>query len=568
MVGLRPMFRTPLLAFGLGAVAGGLEVVGLGATLKLALTGADAAALAAAGVGLGGVLGLLIGVPAGLIVELGTRRWTPPQRHAAGMALAGALLGCWFLWPLGLDKIEQGLVPAGVAFGLTPVGVAGVVWFNAGYWFRREDIGERRRLGWWFFGPAIGLLLGAIGAGWMLDRDYGSARALADDPVVVLVTIDGLRADHVGALSADAPAATPALDRVGADGVVFDTVVSAVPLTGPAQAALMTGRHPVRAGVVGREDRLLRGYDTVAEAFRAEGYATAAFLADPALAAGRGFEQGFEVWDDDAGLGVRGLSGVRSVRVAGLLRRWLDAGAAAPARTDAQTVAQVAPWLAAVGPRPAFVQVSLSAPAQAETPDELAAALSVLDAQVGALRDAARAAAGARPLTFAVVGTRGRPLGEHGPAGAGSLYDESVRVPLLIAPHAMRGVKHRRVSLQVRLVDVPATLLALCRLDPMGDSEGADLMGFAQGLRTRHYATLLALPRPPASGGLLLGYRAARAGDDGNIKFLLEPGTGRAQLFDLVVDPAERADLSGDQAEAVAAMRARVLQESGPLLAR
>ncbi|MEC8425771.1 MAG: hypothetical protein VX000_18430, partial [Myxococcota bacterium] len=154
--------------------------------------------------------------------------------------------------------------------------------------------------------------------------------------------------------------------------------------------------------------------------------------------------------------------------------------------------------------------------------------------------------------------------GEH-PDGGG-LYDESVRVPFLVAPHAMRGVKHRRIALQVRLMDIPATLLALCRLDPMEDSEGADLMGFAQGLRNRDYASLLALPRSTSEGGLLLGYRAALAGREGNIKFLLEHGTGRSRLFDLVEDPGEETNLASSQGDAVAMVRARVLREAASLV--
>ncbi|MEC8425689.1 MAG: hypothetical protein VX000_18010, partial [Myxococcota bacterium] len=204
MVGLRPMLRTPILAFGLGAIAGGFEVVALGATSMLALRPTEAALLGVVGVGIGGALGVLLGVPAGLLVDLATRRWARPRRYAAGMALVGLFLGCFYLWPLGMDKVEQGLVPAGVAFGLTPIGVAGVVWFNAGYWLRREDIGERRRLGWWFVGPLSGLLLAALGGVGLADRDYGSAQALADDPVVVMVAVSGLRADQVSAVSREA----------------------------------------------------------------------------------------------------------------------------------------------------------------------------------------------------------------------------------------------------------------------------------------------------------------------------------------------------------------------------
>ena len=66
-------------------------------------------------------------------------------------------------------------------------------------------------------------------------------------PSVLLVTIDTLRADHVGCYGR-AEAATPTLDGLAARGVRFATAVAHVPLTGPSHACLLTGLTPLGHG--------------------------------------------------------------------------------------------------------------------------------------------------------------------------------------------------------------------------------------------------------------------------------------------------------------------------------
>src|SRR6185436_1089214 len=59
-------------------------------------------------------------------------------------------------------------------------------------------------------------------------------------PSLLLITIDTLRADHVGAYGAKS-GATPTLDALAAAGTRFDQVQTAVPLTGPSHATILTG---------------------------------------------------------------------------------------------------------------------------------------------------------------------------------------------------------------------------------------------------------------------------------------------------------------------------------------
>src|SRR6476660_4235126 len=106
---------------------------------------------------------------------------------------------------------------------------------------------------------------------------WTSSRA-SRHPNLLLITIDTLRADHVGAYGATS-GATPALDALAAAGVRFDQVQTAVPLTGPSHATILTGQYPVAHGVRGNVVFTLGSkYPTLATVLKGQGYATGAFV--------------------------------------------------------------------------------------------------------------------------------------------------------------------------------------------------------------------------------------------------------------------------------------------------
>ena len=88
---------------------------------------------------------------------------------------------------------------------------------------------------------------------------------------VLLITIDSLRADHVGAYG-DAEAHTPALDALAAGGVRFDRAYASTPLTLPSHTSLLTGRYPPHHGVRTDADHLGQAVPTLAETFRHGGF--------------------------------------------------------------------------------------------------------------------------------------------------------------------------------------------------------------------------------------------------------------------------------------------------------
>jgi arylsulfatase A-like enzyme len=113
---------------------------------------------------------------------------------------------------------------------------------------------------------------------------------------ILLLTVDTLRADHVGA-APHGPANTPFLDRLLAEAQVFEGAVTPVPRTTPAVASLLTGAYPHTTKVRSLADPLAPEIVSVAELFRARGYRTVAVVSNHVLRPRRGLTRGFEVYD-------------------------------------------------------------------------------------------------------------------------------------------------------------------------------------------------------------------------------------------------------------------------------
>src|SRR3954468_2896988 len=85
--------------------------------------------------------------------------------------------------------------------------------------------------------------------------------------LIVLVTIDTLRADRLGAYGSTA-GLTPNLDRLARHAVRFDAAITQVPLTLPAHATILTGLHPARHGIRTNDGFRLADVPTLADALR------------------------------------------------------------------------------------------------------------------------------------------------------------------------------------------------------------------------------------------------------------------------------------------------------------
>jgi arylsulfatase A-like enzyme len=137
-----------------------------------------------------------------------------------------------------------------------------------------------------------------------------------DGPSILLVTLDTTRADHISGYGYGKPT-TPHIDRLAADGTRYTRAYAVTSWTLPAHASLFTGKFPSAHGAMYAADGKLRlsqgiggpwdnyganpmSYEetTLAEALKAEGYATGAAVAGPWLKRIFGLGKGFDMYDD------------------------------------------------------------------------------------------------------------------------------------------------------------------------------------------------------------------------------------------------------------------------------
>ncbi len=295
--------------------------------------------------------------------------------------------------------------------------------------------------------PALAALLTALSVA-------GCAPAPSGPPDILLITVDTLRADALGAYGGPP---TPAVDDLAERGLRYTRAYAVTPLTIPSHAALFTGRYPPRSGVRDNGDySLSESAVTLAERLSAAGYRTAASVGAYVTSARWGFGQGFDTY-----LEPRAEAGADS--------RW-----AAERRGDA-VVDDALAWLADRGEEPWFLWVHLfdphhpyRAPAgYGEGLSAYAAEVAYVDAQLARLLDEV-----GPEVLVVLAGDHGEGLGEHGEDRHGVLlYEATTRVPLILRPPGGRaGV----IDVPVSLVDVAPTLLAAAGAEGV-DGDGVDL---------------------------------------------------------------------------------------------
>ena len=376
----------------------------------------------------------------------------------------------------------------------------------------------------------------------------------ATRPNVLLVTIDTLRADHVGCYG-HAGAATPTLDGLAARGVRFPTAVAHVPLTGPSHACLLTGLTPLGHGF--RDNggfALPAAVKTAAEDFRQAGYRTAAFVSGFPLDRRFGFDRGFDTYDDRLHKG-------NDRRRTPYVERFADA------TTDA-----VLRWLPAAGGAPFFLWVHYYDPhAPYEPPGDLAerfraapydGEIAFVDREIGRLlRGLEEKGALARTVVLATA-DHGESLGEHGEGTHGLfVYNATLTVPWIVAGP---GIAAGRVPDTVaRGIDVLPTLLEYSGLPIPPSIEGRSLRPALEGREMSDapaYAETLYPERE-------FGWAPLHALRTAHFKFIEAP---RPELYDLTADANEttnRLGKQGAQAEELRHKLALALSRPAPAAA-
>jgi len=115
--------------------------------------------------------------------------------------------------------------------------------------------------------------------------------------LLLLITVDTLRADHIGAYG-NPNGLTPAIDELAADSLRFTASYAPAAYTLPSVAALHTGRYPEELGILANRNVFRGSSVTLAEILRLEGWRTGAAVSNWVLRSGTGIENGFDIYDD------------------------------------------------------------------------------------------------------------------------------------------------------------------------------------------------------------------------------------------------------------------------------
>jgi arylsulfatase A-like enzyme len=397
-----------------------------------------------------------------------------------------------------------------------------------------------------------------------------SARPSGSRTNVIVYLTDTLRADALGAYGQTAPT-SPRFDAFAREAVVFEDTWAQASWTRSAVASIFTGLH-VGAHGVDREDRALSpGPPTLAEAFRAGGYRTGAFVANHLLGGRFGFDRGFSAWN----AGGPTLYGAPAGDVVQRALGWIDAGGG-PFLAYLHTMEPHSPYQPSAEDEAPFAAAGyggdrdtrallrlgqlgrLSAEGFRYLRAQYAGEVRQNDRAFGALIDGLRARGLLDRTVVVFTADHGEEFLEHGGTEhTKTLYQELVRVPLAIRlPSARRGGTRDRQAFEQ--IDLLPTLLGLAGLPAPAGLPGRDWTARPLGPGGGEIAPLLFSEE---RFGVVDKF-AARAGP---MKLILNndgPELWRAgshvELYDLAIDGAEKTNLAEKRPVTTTFLRQRI----------
>ncbi|AGA30105.1 arylsulfatase A family protein [Singulisphaera acidiphila DSM 18658] len=435
---------------------------------------------------------------------------------------------------------------------------------------------------------------------------------------VVLITADDLR-NALGCYGHPL-VRSPQIDRLATRGVRFDRAYCQYPLCNPSRTSFLTGLRPDTTGVTDNAAKFRTNRPatvTLPQLFRKNGYHVARVgklfhYGVPGQIGTNGLDDP-ESWDEVVNPRGRDkddedkIVSIKPGTGFGATLSWLAADGEDAEQTDGKGAEAAVrlleqnrdrPFFLAMGffrphtpyvaPKPWFKLYPLEtislvsgsgarrdgvpAPALTVTPPNYGistllqqqaiqayhASTSFMDAQVGKVVDAVDRLGLSRRTIIVFMSDHGYQLGEHGLWQKMTLFEESARVPLIIAAPGMKG-NQRATSKVVELIDVYPTLADLCGLTPPADLDGRSLRPLLEDPeRPWNHGAVTQVSRKgqsdPFKGYSVRSERYRYTEWDG--------GKRGVQLYDHETDPREGTNLATDphHAETVAEMK-RLLQE-------
>jgi tetratricopeptide (TPR) repeat protein len=340
---------------------------------------------------------------------------------------------------------------------------------------------------------------------------------------VILISIDTLRADHLPAYGYKG-VATPNIDKLRGDGILFTHAYSHVPLTLPSHVSILTGELPPDNGVrnnIGFPFDAAK-HPTLPQLLKKNGYATGAAVSAYVLRGNTGLAAAFDAYDDDVA--------VTAGEALGKLRR-----------PGIETEAVAERWIDGHANEPFFYFLHLFEP---HAPyDSYDGQIAAADAIIGKFIDHLKSVGIYDRAIVVLLSDHGEGLGQHGEDEHGIfLYMEDIHVPLILKLPGSRQA-NSSVDAPAQLIDVFPTLASLTGVEAQ-PGKGHSLLDLAALPPRRIYSETL-YPR------IHLGWSDLRSLVDDKFHFIDAP---RAELY-ATSEAAERKNVVGNQRRVAAAMR-------------
>ncbi len=359
---------------------------------------------------------------------------------------------------------------------------------------------------------------------------------------VVLISIDTLRSDHLPAYGYRG-VATPNIDALRADSILYERAYSQVPLTLPSHTSILTGMLPGDHGV--RDNigfRLDTKIPTVQELLRKNGYATGAAVSAFVLRHETGIARGFDFFDDDV-QPVDGQTVIGRVQREGndtwaASRKWLDAHLGQPFFFFLHLYDPHTPY---TPPEPYFSRYRSHYDGEIAYSDSVVGEV-IADLKQHGVYDKA---------LIILLSDHGEGLNEHGEEEHGLfLYREALQVPLLVKLPGSRKAG-ATVRTPVELVDVFPTILdrTATPRPTTGHRPGESLLDFLNSGPSRKIYAETYYPK------FHFGWSDLHSLIDGNNHFI---GAPKPELYDLASDPGEKNNTLESNRRAYVKMRSAI----------
>jgi arylsulfatase A-like enzyme len=438
------------------------------------------------------------------------------------------------------------------------------------------------------------------------------AAAIAPPPLIILLSIDTLRADHLGAYGYER-FTSPMLDAVAREGVLFEDASAPSSWTLPSHASMLTGLYPASHRLILNGGRLPDGIPTLAALLKPAGYSTAAvvnsvWLKQTTFQVTRDFEKFQQIksspqrmkpntWITDQAIEWIGDAGDQPLF---LFIHYYDVHSDYVSQPEFERLfvepydgfADGSGWqLFLASLEDEFIQRCKTdfdedrcVFGSSDTPrpidgtsrrpefgpedvkhliDLYDAGIRQLDTELARLFGFLRDAELAESTLLIITSDHGEEFMEHGGVEHFmTQYQESIRVPLIIrGPGVPAG---RRIATPVSLVDIVPTILHLAGAVVEPELQGHDLSSLWSDTPDPAFERRFLYGEAPGGlsfqGGSPGVFRIYRSVREGRYKLIHEQRDDRYALFDLQEDPTEQIDILAREPVVAARLRAEMLR--------